>query len=88
MRTRSFTDEEIRRATDMYFNEGLSHEDVCRSLGYPSHSTLSRWTRADQRYIEHRISQARSYIEGSGKPVGPRKSYPYEVRLEAVRLAG
>ena len=87
MRSGSYTDDEVRRATDMYFEGGVSHADVCKALGYPGHSTLSRWTRDDPRYLDHRIAQAAASVGGGGCAKSPRKSYSYEVKLEAVRLA-
>lgn len=87
MRSGSYTDDEVRQVTDMYFEGGVSHADVCKALGYPGHSTLSRWTRDDPRYLDHRIAQAAASVGGGGCAKSPRKSYYYEMKLEAVRLA-
>lgn len=87
MRSGSYTDDEDRRATDMYFEGGMSHADVRKALGYPGHSTLSRWTRDNPRFLDHRIAQAAASVGGGGCAKSPRKSYSYEVKLEAVRLA-
>ena len=77
-----FTEKEIKRAVDMFYGGGMSQREVCEKLGYPSQATLSRWIRDDHRY--------ESYVEGGRggeRRGGHRLKYPYEVRLEAVRLA-
>ena len=43
MGSRDYTDDEVRRATDMYFETGMSRADACVALGFPGQMTLSRW---------------------------------------------
>lgn len=80
-----FTAEQIKVATDMYFIDQMSQEQICDKLGYPSQPTLSRWIRGDLRYgILHAKSTKSAESE---KPMKSRLKYSYEVKVEAVRLA-
>lgn len=76
-----FTDDMISRATDMYFLDLLTQQEICVQLGYPSQATLSRWVREDRRYgVLHVRKKA-------GEPARPTAKYPFETRLLAVRMA-
>lgn len=77
-----FTAGEIKKAVDLFYDGGKSQRQVCEELGYPSQPTLSRWIRGDARYGSH-VEAGR----GGVRREGSRLKYPYEVRLEAVRLA-
>ena len=77
-----FSKEQIEEAVGLYYDGGMSQAEVCDALGYPSQATLSRWIRDDPRYAS--LIDGGSDVEHRG---GGRLKYPYEVRLEAVRLA-
>ena len=87
MKPSKYTAEEKRKVLDLYFRGGRSGADVCRALGYPSQPTLSRWIREDPRSSQRRPGLPRLSHCGAKDGAKPRKRYPYEVKLEAVRLA-
>lgn len=85
MGVRKYTDEQVRKATDMFFG-GMSQTEVCRALGYPSRPTMSRWVAADPRRAGRERVRPQAG-EDADAGASAKKSYPFEVRLEAVRLA-
>ena len=77
-----YSAEQIKTATDMYFINLLTQEQICERLGYPSQASLSRWIRTDPRYGIMHVRHPEN-----DKPQEPQVKYPFEVRAEAVRLA-
>lgn len=45
-----FSDEDRRRAVDLYFTQGMTIRKVVARLGYPSEGALVNWVRSDPRY--------------------------------------
>ena len=76
-----FTNDMIRKATDMYFLDLLTQQEICSQLGFPSQATLSRWVREDERYGVLHVRKK------DDEPARSTVKYPYETRLLAVRMA-
>ena len=68
-----FSDEDRRRAVDLYFTQGMTIRKVVARLGYPSEGALVNWVRSDPRYeragkrsytLECKVRAARRALAG------------------------
>ena len=68
-----FSDEDRRRAVDLYFTQGMTIRKVVARLGYPSEGALANWVRSDPRYeragkrsytLECKVRAARRALAG------------------------
>ncbi len=66
-----YTDEEKERAISLYFDSGLTSQEVVDRLGYPSRQNLELWLRKDARYGDGNFRHG---------------FYPIALKREAVRL--